>query len=103
METATPTPPNAAARLAAPVTAEIVDVSEADNVTLAAQTGIKDHVRIEDGCVVAARAGVIGDLEKGSVVSGFPARDHTAEMRAQAAFLRLPEVFERLRKLERKD
>ncbi len=72
-----------------------------DNVTLAAQTGVKDNVRIEDGCVVAARAGVIGDVKRGSTVSGFPARDHSAEKRSQAVWLRLPEVVERLRALER--
>ncbi|MGQ9454498.1 MAG: UDP-3-O-(3-hydroxymyristoyl)glucosamine N-acyltransferase [Armatimonadota bacterium] len=71
-----------------------------DNVTLAAQSGIKDNVRIGDGCVVAARAGVIGDLESGSVVSGFPARDHRAEKRAQAIWLRLPEVLKRIKALE---
>ena len=72
-----------------------------DNVTLAAQTGVKDHVRIEDGSVVAARAGVIGDVKAGSIVSGFPAREHSAEKRAQAAWLRLPDLMERIRVLER--
>jgi len=72
-----------------------------DRVTLAAQTGIKDHVRIEDGAVVAARSGVIGDVDKGITVSGFPAREHKLEMRAQAARLRLPDILERLRALER--
>lgn len=71
-----------------------------DGVTLAAQTGVKDHVRIGDGCVVAARAGVIGDIDAGSMVSGFPARDHRAEKRMQAARLHLPEVMTRLRALE---
>jgi UDP-3-O-[3-hydroxymyristoyl] glucosamine N-acyltransferase len=72
-----------------------------DNVTLAAQAGISDHVRIGDGCVVAARGGVIGDLAAGSTVSGFPARDHRAEMRMQAMQLRLPEIMSRLRALEK--
>jgi UDP-3-O-[3-hydroxymyristoyl] glucosamine N-acyltransferase len=71
-----------------------------DNVTLAAQSGVGDHVRIGDGCKVAARGGVIGDLREGSVVSGFPARDHMAEKRVQAARLHLPEILERLRSLE---
>jgi|YNPNPStandDraft_1061719.scaffolds.fasta_scaffold00001_71 UDP-3-O-[3-hydroxymyristoyl] glucosamine N-acyltransferase len=71
-----------------------------NGVTLAAQTGVKDHVVIEDGCIVAARAGVIGNIKRGSVVSGFPARDHRAEKRAQAAWLRLPEMMERIRALE---
>ena len=71
-----------------------------NGVTLAAQTGVKDHVRIGDGSVVAARAGVIGNIPKGSVVSGFPARDHCTERRVQAARLHLPEILQRLRALE---
>ncbi len=75
-------------------------VTVGNGVTLAAQTGVKDHVRIGDGCVVAARAGVIGDLPSGSVVSGFPAREHNLEKRVEAARLHLPDVLRRLRKLE---
>lgn len=71
-----------------------------DSVTLAGQVGVSDHVTIEDGCVVAARAGVIGNVAKGSVVSGFPARDHRLEKRVQAARLHLPEMLQRLRALE---
>ncbi len=71
-----------------------------NNVTLAGQAGVKDHVSIGDGCIVAARAGVIGDLAAGSVVSGFPARDHAIEKRMQAANLRLPDMLKRLRELE---
>ncbi|MCE5324550.1 UDP-3-O-(3-hydroxymyristoyl)glucosamine N-acyltransferase [bacterium] len=69
-------------------------------VVLAAQVGVKDHVHIADGAKVAARAGVIGNVEQGAVVSGFPARDHRAEMRVQAARLHLPEIMTRLRDLE---
>ncbi|MHB9035292.1 MAG: UDP-3-O-(3-hydroxymyristoyl)glucosamine N-acyltransferase [Armatimonadota bacterium] len=72
-----------------------------NGVVLAAQTGVKDHVRIEDGAVVAARAGVIGNIDKGITVSGFPAREHRSEMRAQAARQRLPEILARLRELEK--
>jgi len=75
-------------------------VTIGDNVTLAGQAGVKDHVAIGDDCVVAARAGVVGDLAKGSIVSGFPARDHQVEKRAQAARLHLPDVLRRLKALE---
>jgi UDP-3-O-[3-hydroxymyristoyl] glucosamine N-acyltransferase len=75
-------------------------VTVGDNVTLAGQAGVKDHVTIGDDCVVAARAGVVGDLAKGSIVSGFPARDHRLEKRAQAARLHLPEMLHRLKTLE---
>lgn len=72
-----------------------------DNVTLAAQVGVKDHVTIGDGSVVAAKAGVIGDLPAGSFVSGYPAREHSSQMRVEAARLHLPELMKRLRDLER--
>lgn len=75
-------------------------VTIGDNVTLAGQAGVKDHVTIGDDCVVAARAGVVGDLAKGSIVSGFPARDHQLEKRAQAARLHMPEMLQRLKALE---
>ena len=71
-----------------------------NGVTLAAQAGVKDHIKIEDGCVIAARAGVIGNISKGSVVSGFPAREHNFEKRVQAARLHLPEILQRLKALE---
>jgi len=75
-------------------------VNIGDGVTLAGQVGVADHVSIEDGSVVAARAGVIGNVPRGSVVSGFPARDHRLEKRAQAARLHLPELMQRLKALE---
>ena len=71
-----------------------------NNVTLAAQAGIKDHVTIGDGSVVAARAGVIGNVAEHSTVSGFPARDHRVEKRAEAVRLRLPDILQRLRNVE---
>ncbi len=72
-----------------------------NGVTMAAQTGVVDHVHIADGATVAARAGVIGNIEKGAVVSGFPARDHRSEIRVQAARQHLPEILTRLRELEK--
>lgn len=45
-----------------------------DFVVLGAQAGVKDHVRIGRGSQLAAKAGVVGDLAPGSIVSGFPAR-----------------------------
>jgi UDP-3-O-[3-hydroxymyristoyl] glucosamine N-acyltransferase len=71
-----------------------------DNVTLAAQTGVKDHVSIGSGSVAAARSGVIGDIPAGSLVSGFPAREHASQMRVEAVRLHLPELLARVRDLE---
>jgi UDP-3-O-[3-hydroxymyristoyl] glucosamine N-acyltransferase len=60
-----------------------------DFVVLGAQAGVKDHVRIGRGCQLAAKAGVVGDLEPGTIVSGFPARPFKEWAREVAAVKRL--------------
>jgi UDP-3-O-[3-hydroxymyristoyl] glucosamine N-acyltransferase len=60
-----------------------------DFVVLGAQAGVKDHVRVGRGCQLAARAGVVGDIPPGTVVSGFPARPFREWAREVAAVKRL--------------
>lgn len=72
------------------------------DVILAGQAGVADHLRIGDGARIAAQAGVIGDVPPGTTYSGYPARPHREALRASAALLRLPELFRRLRSLERR-
>jgi UDP-3-O-[3-hydroxymyristoyl] glucosamine N-acyltransferase len=55
-----------------------------DNVTLAGQVGIKDHVIVGAGAVVLAKSAVFKNIEAGAVVSGVPARPHRLTLRAQA-------------------
>jgi len=71
-----------------------------DDVMMGGQVGVKDHVTIGNRAVIAARAGVIGDVPEGATVSGFPARPHSAMMRLYALMDKLPEIFERIKKLE---
>ena len=71
-----------------------------DNVTMAARSGAADHVRIGQGATVAAYGGATKDVPPGCVVSGFPARDHGSNFRVQAALHRLPELLERVKRLE---
>lgn len=71
-------------------------------VILAGQVGVKDHVKIGDGTIVCAQAGVIGDLPRGSFVSGPQARPHQQELRAQAVHGRLPDMQRRLREMEQR-
>jgi UDP-3-O-[3-hydroxymyristoyl] glucosamine N-acyltransferase len=71
-------------------------------VILAGQVGIKDHVTIGDGTIVAAKTGVIGDLPKGSFVSGVYGRPHGNEMRAQALFSKLPDMSKQIKDLEQR-
>lgn len=70
-------------------------------VTVAGQVGIPGHVVVGDGATLAARAGPLSDVPPGAVYSGFPAGPHRETLRAQAAFVRLPEIVKRIRALER--
>ena len=74
-----------------------------DGITLSVQVGVTDHVRIGKGAVIAGRAGVTNDVPAGAVVSGFPARPHIEAKKAQILATRLPELYERLKQLERKN
>jgi UDP-3-O-[3-hydroxymyristoyl] glucosamine N-acyltransferase len=74
-------------------------------VTLAGQAGIGDRRLVGDGATVTGQAGVMRDVDAGTVVSGMPAELHADFLRREAAADRLPELFERVRRLEerRKD
>jgi len=73
-----------------------------DRVILAGQAGLKDHVAVGDDAVVCARAGVIGDVDPGAFVSGYPARSHKEQMRMHAAQRKLPAVLKLIKDLERR-
>ena len=72
------------------------------NVTMAGQSAAAGHQVIGAGSVVMARGLVVGDLPPRSKVSGLPARPHTAELRARAAALNLPNELKRLKELEKR-
>ena len=73
-----------------------------DNVTISVQAGITDHVTIGKGTIIAARSGVTNDIPSGSIVSGFPARPHNEAKRALVLAADLPNLFKRIRMLEKK-
>jgi UDP-3-O-[3-hydroxymyristoyl] glucosamine N-acyltransferase len=72
-----------------------------DRVVIAGQAGLKDHITIGDGVTIMGQAGVFGDVEEGTVVSGYPARPHREKMRVEAAVANLPDYVKRLRALEK--
>ena len=70
-------------------------------VMFAGQSGVAGHLSIGDGARVGAKAAVLQDVPAGATVIGIPASDHGPMKRAFALFPRLPELFQRLRALER--
>jgi len=71
------------------------------NCILAGQAGVVEHVRLGDGVVVGAQAGVTKSFPPHTKVSGYPARPHSQSKRAYAALSNLPELLNRVGRLER--
>ena len=72
-----------------------------DDVVLAGQAGLADHLSVGRGAKVAAQSGVIGDIAEAAVVSGYPARNHREVLRNAAALRRLAPIVARLETLAR--
>ncbi len=72
------------------------------NVTLAGQVGVADHVTVGDGVIATAQSGVPSAVEAKTIISGYPAIENRAWLKASAIFARLPELQRRLRELEKK-
>lgn len=73
-----------------------------DNVIMGANSGTKGHIKIGDNCIVTARTSVSKDLKPGSEVKGmYPARPIAEELKVQTLVGKLPELYERLKKLEK--
>ncbi|MEO0293950.1 MAG: UDP-3-O-(3-hydroxymyristoyl)glucosamine N-acyltransferase [candidate division WOR-3 bacterium] len=71
-----------------------------DGAVIAGQVGIADHIKIGKGAKVVAKSGVDRDVEDGEVVFGYPAIRKMEMMRLISYFKRLPELFNRVKKLE---
>ena len=71
-------------------------------VILTGQVGIAGHLKVGDDAIITAKSATSHDVEPGKTISGIPAFDTKDWLRATAAFRRLGEMAQRLRKLERK-
>jgi UDP-3-O-[3-hydroxymyristoyl] glucosamine N-acyltransferase len=71
-----------------------------DHVVLAGQVGVAGHLRIASGVQVEAQSGVLKSVREKTTLAGFPARPAREFYRAQAALRRLPELLERLKRME---
>jgi UDP-3-O-[3-hydroxymyristoyl] glucosamine N-acyltransferase len=65
------------------------------------QVGTNQHISIGDGAMIGGKAGVTKSVKAGAVVGGMiPARDFNSWRRIQVIYSRLPEMSERLKRLE---
>jgi len=74
----------------------------AADVVIGGQVGIADHCRLEAGCVAGAQAGIPSGkvIRRGQTVWGTPARPIQRFKEQYGWFARLPELAERVSKLE---
>ncbi len=73
-----------------------------NGVVLAGQVGLVGHIEIGDGVQVGAQSGINKSIPAGKKVFGTPARDIMETNRIQASMTRLPDLFKRVRKIEKK-
>lgn len=73
-----------------------------DHVVIGGQVGVADHCTIESGSIVGAQAGIPTGkkIRAGQTVWGTPARPLERFKRQYAFFERLPELADRIKKLE---
>ena len=63
-----------------------------DYVVMAGRVGVRDHLKIGDGAVIGAMAGVMLDVPAGARIVGIPATPEKEQMKKQVALAKLPEM-----------
>ena len=71
-----------------------------DNVTFGGQVGTVGHITIGGNSVYAARSGISKNMPEGFFGAGFPIQSHSDWLRHQAALKRVPELVEKIRRIE---
>lgn len=71
-----------------------------DNVTFGGQVGTVGHITIGSNSVYAARSGISKNMPEGFFGCGFPIQSHSDWLKHQAALKRVPELIDKIRKLE---
>jgi UDP-3-O-[3-hydroxymyristoyl] glucosamine N-acyltransferase len=73
-----------------------------NHVVIAGQTGIVGHIKIGDRAVIKARSGVVGDVPADAVFLGAPALEENVTKRIVLNTLKLPELVQRVKEIERR-
>lgn len=77
-------------------------VNVGNSVTMAGQVGVVGHIRVGDHAKIGAKSGVLNNVADGETVLGQPAIP-IRDMKRQVAYtMRLPELNQTVRKLERR-
>ncbi len=71
-------------------------------VVLGGKVGVRDHVTIGDNVKAAGGTGITKDVKENSIISGNPHMGHRDWLRLQNYFKKLPELFDRMGKVEEK-
>ena len=71
-----------------------------DNVTFGGQVGTVGHITIGGNSVYAARSGISKNMPEGFFGAGFPIQSHSDWLRQQATLRRVPELLEKIHRLE---
>ena len=69
---------------------------------VAAKVGISGHLSIGNGVIIGALSGVTKDFDDGQIISGFPARLHSDQLRKEAALKKLPDIIKTIRRMEKR-
>jgi len=72
-----------------------------NDVILAGQAGLVDHITVGDNAIVGAQAGVTKSVPANTTVSGYPAREHRTAQKINAQLIRLPKLYQEIKKLKR--
>lgn len=68
--------------------------------TMGGQVGVAGHLKIGDNVTIAAQSGVMTDIPDQSTMFGAPAMPISQGRRVYSLFTQLPELLERIKKLE---
>ena len=70
------------------------------NVILSGQVGVAGHLEIGNNVIATAQTGIPGTVKPNQIISGYPAIDNRAWLKASAVFPRLPELLRDLQALQ---
>ncbi|OGC80869.1 MAG: UDP-3-O-(3-hydroxymyristoyl)glucosamine N-acyltransferase [candidate division Zixibacteria bacterium RBG_16_43_9] len=72
------------------------------NVVMGGQVGLGGHIKIGDNVMLGAQAGATKSIPSNTIVSGYPAREHTKAKKIEACITLLPFYVKKIRELEKR-